>query len=268
MLGESVSLTQNRSFRNTLPWFSPRGGKIAYQSFNAGGAIEIWLMDADGKNAAQVTTEGGFCPTWLPDGEQIAFSSKRQERWQAWVTNLKTGQDKFLLDFGEDDVQYLRMSPDGKQLAFNSKKSGTINIAVIPIEGGEAKQLTFDKESMGFACWSPDGKTLGFNFKSGDNTYIATMPSDGGKINQLTFEKGQSWAGGFSPDGDKIAFVGFRNGIWNVWWISRSTKQQKQMTNYTKLNSYVRYPAWSPLGNQIVYEYAETTGNIWIANLK
>jgi hypothetical protein len=28
------------------------------------------------------------------------------------------------------------------------------------------------------------------------------------------------------------------------------------------------YPAWSPLGNQIVYEYAETTGNIWLMELK
>jgi len=27
-------------------------------------------------------------------------------------------------------------------------------------------------------------------------------------------------------------------------------------------------PAWSPLGNQIAFEYAETTGNIWIADLK
>jgi len=26
----------------------------------------------------------------------------------------------------------------------------------------------------------------------------------------------------------------------------------------------VRYPAWSPRGDAIVYEYAETTGNIWL----
>ena len=72
----------------------------------------------------------------------------------------------------------------------------------------------------------------------------------------------------FSPDGDKIAFAGFRDGVWNVWWVSRSTKGQKQLTNYTKLNSYVRYPSWAQLGNQIAYEYAETTGNIWVADLR
>lgn len=31
---------------------------------------------------------------------------------------------------------------------------------------------------------------------------------------------------------------------------------------YEKLNSYVRYPTWSPLGDKIAFEYAETTGNI------
>ena len=77
-----------------------------------------------------------------------------------------------------------------------------------------------------------------------------------------------TWAGSFSPDGDKIVFAGFRNGVWNLYWVSRSTKQQKQLTNYTKLNSYVRYPTWSPLKNQIAFEYAVTTGNIWIADLK
>ena len=78
----------------------------------------------------------------------------------------------------------------------------------------------------------------------------------------------EQWAHSWSPDGDKIAFAGFRSGFWNIWWVSRSTKQQKQLTNYTKPNSYVRYPSWSPLGNRMVYEYAGTTGNIWVMNLK
>jgi Tol biopolymer transport system component/DNA-binding winged helix-turn-helix (wHTH) protein len=266
---EPAPLTQDRSFRKILPVFSPDGKRIAFQIRNVGGVSDIWLMDADGRNVAQITTEQANAPSWFPDGEQIAFLSGRQKHPQAWTTNLKTGQDKLLLDFGDDDVQYMRLSPEGKQIVFNSKKSGTTNVWTIQVEGGAAKQLTFDKELAGFACWSPDGKTLAFQIKRGDDTHVAIMPSDGGgEITQLTFDKGQSWASGFSPDGDKIAFAGFRNGVWNLYWVSLSTKQQKQLTNFAKLNSYVRYPAWSPLGNQIVYEYAETTGNIWIADLK
>jgi Tol biopolymer transport system component len=83
----------------------------------------------------------------------------------------------------------------------------------------------------------------------------------------LTSE-GSSYVYSWSADGDKLAFAGERDGIWNIYWISRSTKEQKQLTDYAKLNAFVRYPEWSPLGNQIVYEYSETSGNIWLLELK
>jgi Tol biopolymer transport system component len=77
-----------------------------------------------------------------------------------------------------------------------------------------------------------------------------------------------SWAHDWLPDGDKISFAGLRNGVWNIYWVSRRDKTEKQITHYTKLNTFVRYPAWSPHGDQIVYEYAETTGNIWMVRMK
>ena len=71
--------------------------------------------------------------------------------------------------------------------------------------------------------------------------------------------------GSWSPDGDKIIFAKQQDdSIWNIWSVSRSTKAQKQLTHYRKLSAYVRYPDMSPRGNQIVYEYTETTGNIWM----
>ncbi|MGI8789195.1 MAG: hypothetical protein ACR2HG_15760 [Pyrinomonadaceae bacterium] len=60
----------------------------------------------------------------------------------------------------------------------------------------------------------------------------------------------------------------FSNGVWNLYWVSRSTRQNKQLTIYTKLNSYVRHSTWSHPGDKIAFEYAETKGNIWIADLK
>ena len=165
-------------------------------------------------------------------------------------------------------ISFPKLSPDGKQIAYNSTNDGPINIWVASIEGGQPIQLTFDKETMGWPCWSPDGKLLAFQMNRGDDTHVMVMSSSGGAPTQLTFDRGQSWLHSWSPEGDKIAFAGFRNGYWNLYWVSVSTKRQKQVTNYTKLNAYIRYPAWSPLGSQIVYEYAETTGNIWMMELK
>jgi len=262
-----IPLTQDRSFRNLFPAWSPDGKKIAFHSWKANSVSNIWLVDADAKNATQITTEGGAYPSWFPDGERVAFLSSRQGRQAMWAINLKTGQEKSLVDFSEQGA-FMRLSPDGKWVALNATRNGAINTAIMPIEGGEAKPLTFDKELMGFACWSPDSKLLAMQVGRGDDTNVAIMSSAGGEITQLTFDKGQSWIYSFSPDGDRIAFAGFRNGYWNIWWVSRSTRQQKQVTSYAKLNAYVRYPAWSPAGDQIAYEYAETTGNIWLAELQ
>jgi TolB protein len=181
--------------------------------------------------------------------------------------DLESGKERTLFEPGQD-LTFPRISPDGKQLAFNSKKSGTTNIWVSSIESGAVKQVTFDKEAMGFPCWSPDGQFLAFEVKRGDATHIGIMPSAGGQVVELTSDRGQSWPNSWSPDGDKIAFAGFRNGFWNLWWVSRTSRARKQVTNYNKLNAFVRYPTWSPQGDKLVYEYTETTGNIWLMELK
>lgn len=62
-------------------------------------------------------------------------------------------------------------------------------------------------------------------------------------------------------------FAGQRSGLWNLYWISRRGGPEHRLTDYTNRHSFVRYPAWSPRGDQIVYEYTETTGNIWLMDL-
>jgi eukaryotic-like serine/threonine-protein kinase len=268
--GAPVPLVQKNAGYNH-PTFSPDGKRIAYSLCNIGGTgCDIWVINADGSNEIQLTTNESneLTPSWFPDMEQVSYISKRTGHWTLWAINLNTRREKMLLDLN-DSIEYARLSPDGKQIVFNFKRGGgVINVWTASVAGGEPKQLTFDNELMGFPSWSPDGKYIAFQMKRGDDTHIMIMPSGGGTPTQLTFDKGQSWAYDWSPDGDKILFAGFRNGIWNIWWVSRSTKKQQQLTNYTKLNSFVRYPAWSPLNNQVVYEYSETTGNIWVADLK
>jgi Tol biopolymer transport system component len=267
--GSPVPLTQDTSYRNSNPRFSPDGTRIAYHVTRIGTQADIYVMNADGTNQTQLTTSPGYDerPSWFPDGEQIAFLARRDGQEEMWAINLKTGRERKLFGL-KQDITFPQLSPDGKQIVFNSKKSGTTNLWVVPVEGGEAKQLTFDKEAMGFACWSPDSKFIAFETKRGDDNLLSIISSTGDGYTQLNSGHGQSWPHSFSVDGDKIAYAGFRNGVWNVWWYSLSTKEEKQVTNYKKINSFVRYTSWSPLGNQIVYEYAETTGNIWMVELK
>jgi Tol biopolymer transport system component len=121
---------------------------------------------------------------------------------------------------------------------------------------------------MGFARWSPDGRWLAFQVKRGDDDHVAVMPSNGGNHTQLTFERGRSAPRSWSPDGDKILFAGTREHMSNLWWVSRTTKEEKQLTRYRKPNVSVEAASWSPRGDRVVYEYAEIRGNVWILQLR
>jgi TolB protein len=259
---------QDRSLRKTNPSFSPDGKRIAFGVWRSGTDVKVWLMNADGKNAAPLTTAsmGSGSPGWISNDE-VVYVAHYRDRQTLSVFNLATGIERTLCPL-DDDMDFIRVSPNGGEFAYNSTKSGTINAWKSTVDNGRRVQLTFDRVLTGWPAWSPDGRQLAVELKNGDDTNIAVMPSEGGPTTQLTFEQGQNWPHSWSPDGSKIAFAAFRNGVWNIFWVSVRDKTQRQITNFNKSNSYVRYPAWSPTGNQIVFEYAEMTGNIWMMELR
>jgi dipeptidyl aminopeptidase/acylaminoacyl peptidase len=56
-----------------------------------------------------------------------------------------------------------RWSPVGDEIAFLSTRSGKPQVWVIPVAGGEARQVTFAKRGVGDFVWSSDGQWIAFN---------------------------------------------------------------------------------------------------------
>lgn len=262
-----VPLTKHAHTRTTMPTFSPNGRTIAFQSFTVGTLAHLWLMNADGSDQRQLSSRPGFSPVWSQDGSLIWFVSLNGRRSDMWSIDPATGLERKLFDFDEEALN-ARPSPDGSVVAFNSQRSGALNMWLIPMTGGEVKQITYDNEFAAFPAWSPDGQWIAYQLKRGEDTHVAIVPAGGGEPVQLTNERGQAWVNAWSADGDKVIYAGQRNGIWNVYAVSRRTREITQLTNFTKLNTYVRYPAVSPRFDKVAYEFAETTGNIWMAELK
>lgn len=250
--------------RNTRPTFSPDGKRLAFNKWRRGATQDVWLMDADGKGAEQVAASefSDQLPSWFPDRSRLAYLSTRGGQKGYWSASLKTGKETFLTALPAS-ADFPRLSPDGRRVAFNALRDGGTNAVFVAELGGTPRPITPAGMSAGFPCWSPDGELLGVEEKDGDDTQVTLLPVSGGTPTRLTHEKGQSWPYSFSPDGEKVAFAGSRNDVWNVYWVSRKG-EERRLTAFTRLNGYVRYPALSPRGDQLVFEYAESTGNIWM----
>jgi tricorn protease len=112
-----------------------------------------------------------------------------------------------------------KFSPDGSQIAFTGEYDGKPNVYVIPAEGGQPRQLTFNSamadisERMGVEneviTWMPGGKSIAFlSRRTTFNDWFGRLfevPVTGGLPTALPFDN-RGGLTSFSPDGNEIAY--------------------------------------------------------------
>lgn len=266
--GHPIALTSDTSFRKSSPAYAPDGRRVVYSAAVTGAGSDLWIA-SDGAEPVQITAERepeSFA-SWFPDGRHVAYLTWRPDGWAYRALDVTDGSRRDLLT-GDDTFAFPRVSPDGRFVAFHRDDGRTFNVWTMDLETKHSAQVTFDREMAGWPCWSPDGAMLAVEVKRGDSTQVAVVPVAGGPVVELTAGRGQSWTGSWSPGGDRIAFAGYRDGLWNIWWVSRTTRAERQLTFFTQPNVYVRAPNWSPRGDRIAFEYAEIAGDVWLLELR
>lgn len=104
-------------------------------------------------------------PVVSPDGKLAAFSLKRYEleKGESWSEIWLAGTDGSAprqLTFGRHNDTSPRFSPDGKSLVFVSDRSESSQLHLLPLGGGESRQLTRFAPGVADPVWSPDGRFL------------------------------------------------------------------------------------------------------------
>jgi len=226
----------------------------------------------DGSGGRQLTTHPGFDgqPVWLGGPKGLAYLSARghvvsvrlmdPDSWEYRELVARSLDDESL---GDATIRMTPVSPDGLRIALALVRDGVSNIWVRELDGGPGRQITFDAEFAAWPNWSPDGRSIAYEVKRGDDTHVAVVSSEGGEPRLLTEGAGSHWPYGWSPDGRRIAYASLLRGVWNVWWVSLDDRSRRQVTTYGSPGVYVRYPAWSPTGDLLVYEFGEVRGNVW-----
>lgn len=107
-------------------------------------------------------------PSFSPDGTKIICVLQRIEQClNEYRKNLflmeknGTNLSQFTFCVKGNDTQPA-WSPQGDQIAFISNRDGKNQIWIIPLQGGEAYQLTTMKNGVESFAWSPDGKSIAF----------------------------------------------------------------------------------------------------------
>lgn len=155
-------------------------------------------------------------PALSPDGKTVAFG------WcgDIWTVPTTGGRAARLttnpaLDSGA------AFSPDGKQIAFNSDREGSKQAYVMPVNGGEPKQITWNTDGCDIREWTPDGKSLLVGLAR-DFTWmpesragrLALIDTTDRRAEQILFDD-YCTDGSVSPDGKKVLFI--REGT-EAWW--------------------------------------------------
>jgi len=274
------------------PAWSPDGKFLAFRDgaleMNPGletsqtPGVTVWVVGADGSGAHPLTNPSQppgahNYPRWTPDGRYVLFAEmlappfnqpdlirRAKNHFSAFVSLpwLVDPVSRRLqpIDIDTTVVRSPAISPDGRRLYYVGSGSGQ-------------QPGVWQARLSGCRALSPEPLVPGAGliardvFLSPDGTHIA-FGQQSGPIRTLNTGFAQSMGNDWSPDSTRIAFAGLDDGVWNIYWVAVSTGAVRQLTHFTSRSAFVRYTAWSPQGDRIVFEHNTIASSIYIADLK
>ncbi|MFI7603061.1 Hsp70 family protein [Actinoplanes sp. NPDC049681] len=198
-------------------------------------------------------TGGDALPEWSHNRQRIAVTRNLDDGTnEIWIMDRDGKGAKKLI--GGVTGGRASWSADDTKLAFMMPVGGRAQMFVMPVAGGEPKQLTSSGDTKDDPAWSPDGKEIAYWVeRDGRRDIYALTVADpqepGRRITEGDAGPGVDPA--WSPDGDTIAYThGTGPGLSDIWAVDADGGNPRAVVEDAPREMD---PSWAPHADWIAF---------------
>ena len=264
-----IQLT-DRAGTEIFPTLAPDGKSFVFVAKTERGDDDLFVQRVGDKRARNITEDSvsdDTMPAFAPDGERIAFRSKRGDAGGIYVASATGENVRRIADFGfhpswSPDGKEIIVSTSGKALP-NTRNGRPSELWIINVETG-AKRLLIGTDAMQPA-WSPDGKYIAYWFfpQYVGRRDIGIVPVAGGEPVVITKDGTTNWNPVWSPDGKFLYFASDRGGNMSFWRVRfENGKIAGEPEAVATPAKYSRHLAFSRDGKRLIFVSTDNKSNL------
>ena len=259
------------------PTAGPGDKEVAFLS-DSGGHANLWVVNTGSGGLRQITDERDpnvavGVPVWSPDGPSIAFVSSRGNQgltFGVWLVDSDGSNLRNVANPGLGPA----WSADGRWLYYSTRSGSTaadVVLKKVPVEGGQAVTVTTERLRNVIGS---HGDTLYYLFERPlvDGTpefeIRAATPEDAPfrVLARIPASRVPIWQivnPALSPDGKWLAQALTDGLTTNIWALSTTTGQWRQLTDFGERATFIaRRMSWSSDGRSILAAVGEGDSDI------
>jgi Tol biopolymer transport system component len=252
----------------TTNGFSPRlGPEYLLYVTATGNGESLWKLDRGAStelwHGIGAHVFGG--PTIAPDGKQIAFSVRREEKTLLYVmqadgTNPHVVADSLHLTGAP------AWTPDGGSITSSAEDQGVPHLFRVQVDG--RPPALFLKEHARDPAWAPDGSFLVYSGPDIGTTFsvqAATKEATPYRLPDLKLTRGARHLK-FLPQSRELVFLQGSVEHRNLWAVNLDTGSERQLTHLNSDFDITDFDI-SPDGKDVVLERTQERSNVAILDL-